>query len=212
MKGRFTDQITSSDYIALKPIYTMRKLILCATFCGYAISSAQAQFASKILPGGAAFSNALATVVEHFRDNYHQIQGNMLPSDPDRNIYQSTVMLPGASQCVIYRFHSTEDSSASWQATLYNGDNFDAATKAYKQAFKQIKQTQFKIGIGKYGFEGSYLAPSENLRFTSSILRSTYNNDWYKNFIAEVDIVNSFEGWKVQLLLYSRKSDTESYD
>lgn len=164
------------------------------------------------MPGGNAFSQSLSTVVEHFQNNFHQIQGEMLPSDPDRDIFQSTVMVHGASKCMIYRFHSKEDSSASWQAILYSGEDFDAASKIYKQAFRQTRQTKFKIGLEHYSFEGSLLEPTEDLRFTSSILRSTYEAGQYKNFMAEIEMINTMEGWTVQLNLHSRKSDTERFD
>jgi len=190
----------------------MRKLLICATLSLCASTPTNAQLLNKVLPGGNAFSQSLSTVVEHFQNNYNQIQGELLPSDPDRTIFQSTVLLPGASHCVIYRFHSKEDSSASYQATLYQGEDFNAAAKAYKQVFKQTSQTKFKIGVTNYSLEGTLLEPSEDLRFTSSILRSTNHSDLYKNFMAEVEMINGIEGWTVHLNLHSRKADMERYD
>lgn len=190
----------------------MRKLLTLSAFLFCSINLLQAQFLKKEIPGGKAFSQSLSTVVEHFQNNYHQIQGEMLPSDPDRDIFLSTVMVQGASKCLIYRFHSKEDSSASWQALLYSGEDFDVASKIYKQAFRQTRQTKFKIGLENYSFEGSLLAPTEDLRFTSSILRPTYDVGQYKNFVAEIEMINTVEGWTVQLNLHSRKADTERFD
>ncbi|MEX0636838.1 MAG: hypothetical protein WD135_08720 [Ferruginibacter sp.] len=198
-----------SDYIAFKPIYAMLKLFTCAALWLCVSTPSNAQFLSKVIPGGHTFSQSLSTVIEHFQNNYNEIKGELLPSDPDRDIFKSTVLLPGTLRCVIYRFHSKEDSSASYQATLYKGEDFNEAAKVYKKVFKQTSQTKFKVGGENYSLEGTLLQPSEDLRFTSSILRSTNYSDLYKNFIAEVEIINNMVGYTVHLYLHNRKADID---
>lgn len=174
------------------------------------IQFSQAQLLNKILPAS-PFSDSLSKVVENFQQNYNGIQGIALPPDEDRDIFASTVGLPGASSCVIFRFHSKQDTTASWQALLYEGEDFKDASKAYKNAIKHLKQTKFKVGIRKISFEGETVNPSESLRFTTSIFKPTEYTDIYKNFIAEVEMLNSMEGWIVKINLHSRKADTERY-
>lgn len=169
-----------------------------------------AQFTNKLLPSS-TFSDSLAKVVENFQRNYRDIQGVALPPDEDRDIFASTVGLPGAKACVIYRFRSRQDTTASWQGLLYEGENFKDASKAYRNAAKHLKQTKFKVGMHKFSFDGEVASPTEELRFTSSIFRPTENTDIYKNFIAEVEMLNSIEGWIVRINLHSRKEDTERY-
>ncbi len=170
----------------------------------------QAQILQKVLPTS-PFSDSLSKVVENYQHNYLDIQGLALQPDEDRNIFASTVGLPGASSCVIFRFHSSEDTTASWQALLYEGEDFKEASKTYKAVIKNLKQTKFKVGLQKVSFEGEVVAPSESLRFTSSLFRPSVYLERYKNFIAEVEMLNSIEGWIVRLNLHSRKQDTERY-
>ncbi len=188
----------------------MQKLLTLATATLLFASSTQAQLLSKVLPPS-PFSQTVSTVVENFPNNYHQIQGDALPADEDRDIFLSTISMPGTSKCVIYRFHSEQDTSASWQAVLYTGEDYKEALKIYKSSFRQIKQTKFTVGITKVSFEGEFEAPNEALRFNSSVLRPSMQEGVYKNFIAEVELLNSIEGWTVQLSLHSRKEDTERY-
>ena len=188
----------------------MRKLLTLSMALLLLSMISKAQLLNKLHPNN-GFTESIAKVVENYQNNYLAIQGDSLPPDEDRDIFQSTIKVPGATECVIYRFHSEEDKTASWQALLYEGEDFKEASKVYKTAFKNLKQTKFKVGVSSYSFEGSMEDPTEALRFTSSILRPTNDSDLYKNFMAEIEIINTIVGWKVRLNLHSRKADTQRY-
>lgn len=188
----------------------MQKLLTLSAAMLLFANTSHSQLLSKVIPPS-AFSQSVSAIVENYSNNYHQIQGESLPADEDRDIFLSTVSLPGTSKCVIYRFHSEQDTTASWQALLYSGEDYKEAVKAYKNSFRQLKQTKFNVGITKVSFEGELEAPSEALRFTSSVLRPSVTSGVYKNFIAEIELLNSIDGWTVQLSLHSRKADTERY-
>ncbi|MBC7934650.1 MAG: hypothetical protein H7Y86_04725 [Rhizobacter sp.] len=188
----------------------MQKLLTIGAALFLFTGTTRAQFYKKVLPGN-NISAAVANITENFQNNYHQIQGDELPADEGREIYRSTVTVPGASHAVIYRFHSKEDTTASFQAILYEGESFKEAAKIYKQTFRQVKGTKFNGGSQKISFDGSMEDPTEDLRFTSSRLRPAVTGGAYKNFIAEIEIINSVEGWTVQLNLHSRKNDEERY-
>lgn len=169
-----------------------------------------AQLFNKVLPSN-GFSSAVSKVIENYPNNYIAIQGENLPSDEDREIFRSIIIPPGANQCVIYRFHSKEDSTASWQCILYEGETFAEAAKIYKNITRQMKQLTFKMGETKNSFVGELVEPNESLRFTTSILRPEIKSPAYRNFMAEIEMINSFTGWTVQLNLHSRKDDNARY-
>ncbi len=174
------------------------------------INISYGQLLKKILPANNA-SQSIATVVESYRHNYRSIQGDALAPDEDRDIFRSAIQLAGAEPAVIYRFHSDTDTSASWQVVLFSGEEYKDAEKAYNNAYKTIKQTKFKIGNDSYGFEGEKIAATDAIRFTSSLLRPTITTGVYEHYMAQVDLIYSFDGWKVLLSLHSRKKDTERY-
>ncbi len=130
----------------------------------------------------------------------------------DVDIFYSTQSVPGASQAFIYRFHSVEDSTASWQAVMYSGETYKDAAKVYKNTFRQITKSRLNFGNGKTGhFEGTYTEPTEDLRFTSSILYTREESGPYKHFIANIDMVNNFGTWEVRLSLNRKRDDREKY-
>jgi hypothetical protein len=148
--------------------------------------------------------------VASFDDNFNGIQGSMLPSQPDAETYFSTTCLPNALHCIIYRYHSVMDKSASWQAIMYAGDNFDDAIKAYKNTFNQVKRSQVKGIANKISsFEGKMENPDENIRFAVSSLRLKTDDIKFKDLVAEIELSNNYEGWEVHLNLYSKKYQQE---
>lgn len=163
------------------------------------------------LSGAPSYTESLSRIIENFQNNYYAIQGEALPPDEDRNIFESTVSLPGAERCVIFRFFSKVDTSAGWQATVYEGEDRKEALKMYKHAFNQLKKTKIHLGMYKYSLDGHMETPDETLRFTSSQLRPDIDEGIYKNFIAEVELINEMATWAVRINLHARKADTERY-
>ncbi|HMO60892.1 MAG TPA: hypothetical protein PKC39_05805 [Ferruginibacter sp.] len=182
----------------------MKKHVLSITlFC--LAAAATAQTAPKKQATG-NFSDSLFKVVDDFRTNFVQLQRNQLPSMPDAMVYRSATCLPGSLHCVIYRYHSVEDKTASWQAILYNGESFEEAIKAYKNAFNQVKKSRMhNIGGKAAAFEGQMENPDENVRFASCILRLKTEDPLYRNLAAEIELVGCYAGWEVHLNIYTRK-------
>lgn len=158
------------------------------------------------------FTSGIVEVVQNFGNNFRNIQGDPLPAEEQRDIYRSLVTLPGSLQNVIYRFHSKEDTTASWQSLLFSGEGYDNAVKAYKNACRNLGKTRIIFPSGTTGFSGKINNPDPSLNFTTSLFRLDTEEPAYQNFYAEVELINTgLESWDVQLNLHSRKEDTERY-
>lgn len=172
----------------------------------------KAQLLIDLKQPSANFNDSLNRIVTAYLTNYRHIQGKIVQEQSDVDIYYSTQSIPGASQAFIYRFHSEEDSTASWQAVMYSGEDYKDAAKAYKNTFRQVNKSRLNFGNGQSGrFEGTYTEPTEDLRFTSSILYSLQESGPYKNFIANIDMVNNFGTWEIRLSLNRKRDDREKY-
>lgn len=172
--------------------------------------SSRAQILKSVLPGK-SISSAVAGIAENFQNNYRHIQGEELPPDEGRDVFRSSISIPGASYSLIYRFRSVEDSTAAFEALLYEGESYKEAAKIYRQSFKQLNNLKFNTAYGKVALNGDLEEPTESLRFTSSLLRTDSDTKPYKYFMAQVELLNSVDGWKVQLSLHSRKDDEERF-
>ena len=172
---------------------------------------ANAQF-YKTLRRDDSFSDSLGRIVYDFKNNFYPIQGRQLTSEGTVDVFESTISMPGSANCVIQRYHSDEDTSASWQAIMYEGDSYAEATKIYKNTFKQLKKAKLKFDDNRVAsFTGDIELPNESVRFTVTTLRLNIMDRDYKNFYAVVEISNNFAGWEVHLNLYNKKNDGEQY-
>ena len=186
-----------------KTLILLLFIVSCTSFC-------QAQFYKSVLPSP-EFSNALEKIVLDFRINFASIRGNALTSEGEAESYESTVKLPGASECVIYNYHSKADTTASWQAVMYRGDNYKEASRAYENVFRLVKKSQVKwIDKTLVGFSGEMEKPAEQLRFTVSTLRFSLDDNRYKDFEADVEMVSTYDGWEVHLNLQTKHPDDHS--
>ncbi|HRD58436.1 MAG TPA: hypothetical protein PK504_10320 [Ferruginibacter sp.] len=189
----------------------MQKLLILFSFIVLYNTNADAQLFKSVLSGGNNISNAVAVIAENFQNNFYNVQGEELPAEEGRDVFSSNVKIPGSMYSIIYRFHSKEDSTAAFESLLYEGESYKDALKAYKQAFRQLKGMKFNSTFGKLSFDGKMEEPSDVLKFTSSNLYTDADSKPYKYFMAQIEILQSIEGWKVKLNLHSRKDDSKRY-
>jgi len=170
-----------------------------------------AQFYKTIRPDN-SFSDSLTKIVYDFKQNFYPIQGKQLTSQVMADVYQSKVGIPGAAHCIIQRYHSEEDTTASWQAIMFEGETYEDALKIYTNTIKQIKKAKLKLGESIHGtFMGEIEMPDESLNFTVTPLRLNIADKDYKYFYAEVEITNNYDGWVVHLNLHNKKNDEAQY-
>jgi hypothetical protein len=183
-----------------KPFFTLLLILFTANFC-------KAQFYKSVIPSP-EFSAALEKIVLDFRINFSSIQGSSLDNQGDAETFESTVRLPGAANCIIYKYHSKLDTTASWQGVMYKGDDFKEASRIYENVFRLVKKSQVRwIDKSFAGFSGEMEKPAETLRFTVSTLRFELEDKRYKNFQADIEMVSTYNGWEVHLNLQTKRPD-----
>src|SRR5690349_24699085 len=81
---------------------------------------AQAQVKTTEKTPNTGFLRAVEIVLADFPYNYNHITGDLVLSQGEFEQYASTVSLPGSLSCLVGRYHSELDSTASWQAVMYS--------------------------------------------------------------------------------------------
>lgn len=167
-----------------------------------------AQLLKTLLPSP-QFSENLNKIVADFSNNYHNIQGESIDKDQDRDAYYSLVTLPGSISTTIFRFHSLKDTTASWQATMFKGESYTEALKAYKNTSRYLNKCRVSVpGNANAGFNGKLEEPDANLTFAVSTFTLNTDAKAYKDFLAEVEMVHvNYGEWEVHLSLHNKRPD-----
>lgn len=173
------------------------------------VSSSNAQLNKPT--ASSVFNEMLSRVTNDFRNNFYRIQGAMISSEPAMDTYRSAIAFPGASKCLIMRFHSEIDTTASWQAIMYEGDNYIEAVRSYRSTCNQIEKSKLQLyNMPEAKFIGKMDQPDANVRFTNSIFKLKSKDEAYASFFAEVELINTnFDQWEVHVNLHNRKDDQD---
>ena len=150
----------------------------------------------------------LSTVIQDYQNKFENIRGNVVDENPQTTDYISAVWLTGAEECKVTRYSSGKNNVYSWQALMFVTEDFEEASKKFKNLYKQLNNMQVKFGNYKnYQFNAAFIEPTEELEFTSIIF--TNDAKEAKKLKLELNINYEFPEWKVKILLYEKEREDD---
>jgi hypothetical protein len=157
-----------------------------------------------------SFSKSLQSVLEDYPNNFHNISGDVLLEQGEAEQYESKVQIPGSEACIIGRYHSVIDTTASFQAIMFRSEEFEAAAKQYKAIYKQLKSSPVvMVDKSKLYFNGSFSEPDNSLDFTVSTLTIPLEDRRFAGFRVDLELVYTMNEWAVNINMGKKKDDTE---
>jgi hypothetical protein len=154
------------------------------------------------------FVSAIDSVLRDFPNNLRHITGELVLAQGEFENYVSMVQLPGSADCIITRWHSTGDTTASWQAKMYSGDDFSAAEKCYRQLYRQLKGCYMRLHDSSLVYlNGEWNPAKEEAAFTSSTLRLGFDDWRYREVQVELELVYLMADWAVRINIVSKPPD-----
>lgn len=161
---------------------------------------------TRVLP----FSSVIEAVLQDFPYNLRNITGELVLAQGEFENYASTVALAGAGSCTVTRYHSVDDTTASWQAKMYTGDDFNKAAQEYHELYKKLQRCYVRLVDGSVIYVSGVWEPAkEEAAFTTSTLRLA-TGDWrYKEVKIELEIVYLLTEWTININIITKKRDDE---
>ncbi len=190
----------------------MKNLTRLFTACTVVLTmQAQAQKAAeKSTTSTPSFITAVEKILGDFPFNYKHISGELVLAEGDFERYASTVRLPGSTNCEVGLYHSALDTTASWQATMLQSEDFGKASKEYKRLYQQLKNCRLKMVDGSaYYLTGDYDPASEEKDFVVTTFTIQTADERYRNFKVELEMLYRLDGWLININMISRKKDSD---
>lgn len=163
-----------------------------------------------IVPAQGVFSNqtnmTLQQVIGDYPNHFKNIQGDMVSNEAQSTDYTSKVIIPGSLSAVVTRYSSSQDKSVySWKCIVKESEDFESISGQYRQLYNQIRNSIIKIeGQKPFILNGSYEAPSEDKKFTTSdfyLLPSIGN---MRKLKVELTLEFYVTEWKMAILVYDQ--------
>jgi hypothetical protein len=197
------------DPAGLRILAQMKKMMTLAGALMVFVSS-WAQPDTVVVSRPVAFAGAIEAVLHDFPNNLRHITGEFLLAQGEIDDYASTVEPPGAENCVVTRYHSHSDSTASWQAKMYSGEDFDKASRAYHALYKQLLSCYLLLPDGSIVFLKGHWEPArEEISFTTSTLTLNTGDERYREVQIDLELLYQVSHWIVNINIVSKRPDDE---
>jgi len=160
----------------------------------------------RVLP----FPEAIDAVLGDVPYNLRHITGELVMAEGEIDNYASIVGVPDAENCIITRYHSTEDTTASWQAKMFSGSEYGEAARKYEQLYRQLQTCYVRLIDGSiFNLVGVWEPAREGASFTTSTLRIRTSDQRYKDVKVELELVYQLADWAVNINIVSKRPDDE---
>lgn len=160
-------------------------------------------------PSRPPFSKAMEAVLHDFTGNFRNISGELILQQAETDNYTSLVQLPGATECVITRYHSLEDSTASWQAKMYRNEDFALAAKQYKEYYNRLKSCYLTLKDGSSIYlKGVWTEPSDDKKFSVCTFKLNTTDLRYNELQVDLEILFELQEWVININVSNKKKDT----
>jgi hypothetical protein len=198
----------------MKPLFTLAVAVMASFSC---LAQAQADSAARadsvlhhtpvrVVP----FADAIDAVLSDLPNNLRYVTGELLLAEGETDSYVSLVAVPDAEHCTVTRYHSVEDTTSSWQAKMYSGGDFGAASRKYAQLFQQLKVCYVRLPDGSvYYLEGKWEPAREGITFTTSTLKVKTADQRFRDVEVELELVYQLADWAVNINIVTKKPDDE---
>jgi hypothetical protein len=200
----------------MKPLLTLTVAMVASFLC---LAQAGSPPVDSTAPGDSLlrsqvrlipFPDAIDAVLGDVPNNLRKVTGVLLLAEGEIDNYASLVVVPGAENCMVTRYHSVQDTTASWQAKMFSGGDFGSASRKYHQLYQQLKTCYVRLPDSSiYYLDGTWAPAREGIAFTTTTLKLKTDDQRYRDVKVELELVYQLADWAVDINIVTKRPDDE---
>jgi len=184
----------------MKPIF-----ILLLTFFAIAASAQPKLLLRKPVP---SIKPVIEKVARDYYQNFNNIKGDTISETTSTIEFKSRVAPSDALSTSITKY--VDPFSYTWQTTMFESEDYQAAVEKYKQYYKQLNGCTLTFyDNSSYKLFGEYDTPDEDRSFASSILELKGDKPDLQLFKVEVALNYAMPVWTVKIMMYEKLADNK---
>jgi len=166
--------------------------------------SAQTRISLKKTPN--TLKPVIEKVARDYYQNFNNIKGDTINKTASTIEFTSKVTPADALSTSITKY--IDPYSYTWQATMFQSEDYEAAVEKYKEYYKQLNGCKLTFyDKTSYKLVGGYDTPDESRAFASSILQLDAINNDLELFKVEIALNYSLPDWTVKIMVYEKVAD-----
>ena len=182
----------------------MKKMIFTILIFPAMAVTAQTRISFKKSPN--TLKPVIEKVARDYYQNFNNIKGDTINETESTVEFTSKVAPADALSTSITKY--IDPYSYTWQATMFQSEDYEAAAAKYKEYYKQLNGCKLTFyDKTSYKLVGGYDTPDESRAFASSILQLDAVNRDLELFKVEVALNYSLPDWTVKVMIYEKLAD-----
>lgn len=179
-------------------------LLSAAIFISYGVCS-QPKLKIKSSP---SIQPALNEVVQDYFNGFEKALGDSISGFEGTVSYESRIRIPDAMSCIVSKYPTP--GTFSWEAVMYQDEDFELAAKKYNQYFKELNNSKFTPnGYEKFVLKGTYDVPDESRGFASTIMKLEAPRKTWDHFTIDLAMQYQFPNWVIKISVFEKVPDED---
>jgi hypothetical protein len=162
---------------------------------------------AQVTPIKNAFQTDIAKVISDYLNGFKNIIGDETIQNPQSIEFACLVTVKDAIKCRLIKYSSNLKDIYSWEADMIKTDDFEAASKKFRELYNSLQHLSVSINGSTTVFNGDYIKPSDAIKFTTIVLDAGDETPELKSLklalILEADMLE----WVIKIHVYEKERE-----
>ncbi len=160
---------------------------------------------AQVIPIKNAFQTDIANVLSDYPNGFKNIIGDEIKQNPQSIEFECLVTVKEAIKCRLIKYSSNVKNIYSWEADMIKTDDFEAASKKFRELYNSLQHLSVNINGSTAVFKGGYIKPTEAIKFTNIVLDAGDKTPELKSLKLALILETDMLDWVIKIQVYEQE-------